>query len=157
MTESPQAERDDAIVVVLPLSPSDTNPPLGPYLLKTCFERIGLSLAVRDLSIDYINLFKDGTTSGSRLLGDQDKDRRATHAARDHFVTAWDLGAAPPLHLPCSSDAVLGMHFRFEDIENAVRDASRDGSFWNRFFGDQLFSRAQRPPRVLGISIMGPC
>lgn len=147
----------NVILVVPPLSPSDTNPPLGPYLLKTCFEKAGLRLDVSDLSARYLNRFKQSTSSsGERVLGDQDKDRVTTHNARDHFQAISPLGTEPTMHLPDSADSILGMHYSFELIENAVARACEAESEWSRFIEEGLFSQYTEPPRVLGLSIMGP-
>jgi hypothetical protein len=147
----------DALVVVPPLSPSDTNPPLGPYILKAAYEAAGLSLEVADLSIAFLNRFK--TTARSRqdaTLGDQDKDRSVTHAARADFLAKCPLRESDPLHVPCSSDPVLGMHYGFDAIEWAVRESTSPGSFWREFIVDQLGLNHNVPPRIVGISIMGP-
>jgi len=149
--------RPDVIVVVPPLSPSDTNPPLGPYLLKTCAERVEIQLDVADLSIRYLNRFKKhacGQTS--RVLGDQDKDRSATHAARDHYRAICPLVTEPTLHLPDSADPILGMHYSFEAIERAVALACEPGSECRHVAAEDLFARYPVPPSVLGLSIMGP-
>jgi len=147
----------DVIVVVPPLSPSDTNPPLGPYLLKTCAERAGLRLDVADLSVRHLNRFKNhAPTPTARLLGDQDKDRSATHAARDHFRAICPLVAEPTLHLPDSADPILGMHYSFESIEQAVAQACEPASECRQFIEEDLFARYPLPPTVLGLSIMGP-
>ncbi len=147
----------DAIVVVPPLSPSDTNPPLGPYLLKTCFEKAGIQLDVCDLSIIYLNRFKQSTSnSRGHVLGDQDKDRATIYAARVHFRENSPLATESTLHLPDSADPILGMHYSFESIERAVTRACESESVWSRFIEDGLFSRYLKPPCVLGLSIMGP-
>lgn len=149
--------QSDAMIVVPPLSPSDTNPPLGPYLLKTCFEKAGLSLGVLDLSIRYLNRFKSGpAVRGDPVVGDQDKDRRATHAARDHFIANSPLVARPALHVPCCSDPTLGMHYSFDEIRSAVDAACKPGSFWRQFVEEHILGGGLAPPRVLGVSIMGP-
>lgn len=148
----------DALIVVPPLSPSDTNPPLGPYLLRRCFERAGLRLDVADLSVKYLNRFRSPGSIGSSdgRVGDQDKDRRLTHAARDHFVSTNPLMDQATLHVPCSADPVLGMHFGFDAIDRAVDVAAVPTSFWRDFVQAELFDRVDCRPGVLGISIMGP-
>jgi hypothetical protein len=147
-----------AIVVVPPLSPSDTNPPLGPYILRRGCERAGIEVAVADLSVAYVNRFKgEGVQPHSRVLGDQDKDRAATHAARNHFIAMSPLSARPAIHAPDAADPVLGMHYGFSDIHDAVVSASRRGTFWRTFLDEHLFTaHAASPPSVLGLSIMGP-
>lgn len=147
----------DAIVVVPPLSPSDTNLPLGPYILRAAYEGAGLSLEVADLSIAYINRFRGCRKSRcDSVLGDQDKDRGVTHAAREHFIRNSPLSAEASLYAPCSCDPVLGMHYSREQIERAVLEAAKPGSFWNTFIGQSLDFDVRTPPRILGLSIMGP-
>lgn len=147
----------DVVVVVPPLSPSDTNPPLGPYLLKACFEQAELRLDVFDLNARYLNRFKHGpSSSGGRVLGDQDKDRAATHTARALFRENCPLTAEPTLHLPDSADPILGMHYSFDSIDRAVTRVCQSGTEWKRFIQDSLFLQYPEPPRVLGLSIMGP-
>jgi hypothetical protein len=147
----------DVIVVVPPLSPSDTNPPLGPYLLKACAEKAGIRLDVADLNVQHLNRFKNHTSAQTtRVLGDQDKDRSATHAARHHFRAICPLVTAPTLHLPDSADPILGMHYSFESIESAVAAACEPTSECWRLIEEDLFARYPVPPRVLGLSIMGP-
>ncbi|MCL4743726.1 MAG: hypothetical protein KJZ54_16135, partial [Phycisphaerales bacterium] len=147
----------DVIVVVPPLSPSDTNPPLGPYLLKACAEKAGIRLDVADLSVQHLNRFKNqSSTQTTRVLGDQDKDRSATHAARDHVRAICPLATAPTLHLPDSADPILGMHYSFESIESAVAAACEPTSEFWQLIEEDLVARYPVPPRVLGLSIMGP-
>ena len=147
----------DAVVVVPPLSPSDTNPPLGPYLLKACAERRGLRVDVADLSVRHLNRFKGSQSrSSDYVLGDQDKDRAATHAARDHFRKFSPLVGEPTLYLPCSSDPMLGMHYSFDSVERAVSRACEPTSEYRRLVEEDLFAHYPVPPHVLGLSIMGP-
>jgi len=147
----------DVIVVVPPLSPSDTNPPLGPYLIKTCAEKAGVHLEVADLSVRHLNQFKRSVSiSNDRLLGDQDKDRSATHAARNHFWNISPLTNEPNLHLPDCADPILGMHYSFDAIGRAVAHACEPSSECRRFIEEELFAHFQLPPRVLGLSVMGP-
>ena len=147
----------DLVVVVPPLSPSDTNPPLGPYLLKTCAEMARLQLEVVDLGVQHLHRFKcDNSDSGSCVLGDQDKDRVATHAARDHFRAISPLAIEPTLHLPDCADPILGMHYSFESIARAVERACQPDSEHRRLVEKDLFAHYPLPPPVLGLSIMGP-
>lgn len=147
----------DALIVVPPFSPSDTNPPLGPYLLKACAERAGLALSVEDMSMRYIRRFMphDAGEAG-RLLGDQDKDRKVVHAARDHLRAICPLASEPTLHLPVGADPFSGMHDGFDAIERAVRAACEPGSPVLQLIEEDLFAHHREPPRVLGLSIMGP-
>lgn len=145
----------DALIVVPPLSPSDTNPPLGPYLLKRCLKRQGLSLSVVDLSIAYINAFKsNGRTRVDKTLGDQDKDRSATHAAREHYVRS--IPVRWQLHTPCSANPLLGMHVGFDELDAMLRRILQPGSYWHGFLEEHLFGVVDEAPAILGLSIMGP-
>jgi hypothetical protein len=146
----------DAIIVVPPISPSDTNPPLGPYLLRTCFEKARLSLRVCDLSIAYLRAFGlSAQAESAAILGDQDKDRELIGRAKQHFLQVCPLAATSPLALPCCCNAITGMHFSFDDVESAVAAAAQPGHFLHRFVEHELFN-GHAPPRVLGLSIMGP-
>lgn len=147
----------DALIVVPPFSPSDTNPPLGPYLLKACAERAGLTLSVEDMSMRFIRRFMphDAGEVG-RLLGDQDKDRKVVHAARDHLRAICSLAGEPALHVPIGADPFSGMHYCFDAIERAVRAACEPGSPVLQLIEEDLFAHHREPPRVLGLSIMGP-
>ncbi|MCC6427338.1 MAG: radical SAM protein [Phycisphaerales bacterium] len=90
------------------------------------------------------------------MLGDQDKDRSATHAARDHYRAICPLVTEPTLHLPDSADPILGMHYSFESIEQAVAQACEPATKCRRFIEEDLFAHFPLPPSVLGLSIMGP-
>lgn len=149
--------RWDVVVVVPPLSPSDTNPPLGPYLLKTCAEKTGLRLDVADLSVRHLNRFKSlASVRTTNVLGDQDKDRLATHAARDHFLAICPLRAEPTLHLPDGANPILGMHYAFESVERAIAMACEPNSYCRRLVEEDFFVTYSAAPRIVGISIMGP-
>lgn len=148
----------DAVIVTTPLSPTDTQPPAGPAILATCAHRRELSVRPFDLNIRYLNRFKEhsrGTTSGVPV-GDQNKDRDITHAAKTHFLMACPLATSTPLHAADGVNPVLGMNFSFEDIASAVEGASRPGHFWHDFIEATLFREVTMAPRILGLSIMGP-
>lgn len=147
----------DALIVVPPFSPSDTNPPLGPYLLKASAEKAGLELCVEDMSVRFIRRFMphDAAEAG-RLIGDQDKDRKVVHAARDHLRAICPLNSEPTLHVPIGADALFGMHYGFDSIERAVRAACEPDSPVSKLIEDDLFAHHPDPPRLLGLSIMGP-
>jgi len=146
----------DVLLVVPPLSPSDTNPPLGPYLLRTCLERAGLGTVVCDLSIAYIRSFGE-SKSAERIpvLGDQDKDRLLLAKAKRVFLEQSPLAIAESIALPSCGNAVTGMHFDFEEVSRAVHAASDPSHPWARFAREHLFRRFAAPA-VLGLSIMGP-
>jgi hypothetical protein len=146
----------DVILVVPPLSPSDTNPPLGPYLLRTCLERVGLVAAVSDLSIAYIRSFGESdSTQRMPVLGDQDKDRVLLARAKRAFLSQTPFASTQSIALPCCGNAVTGMHFGFDGVSRAVHAASEPLHPWSRFVGEHLFERFAAPG-VLGLSIMGP-
>jgi radical SAM superfamily enzyme YgiQ (UPF0313 family) len=149
--------RWDVVVVVPPLSPSDTNPPLGPYLLKTCAEKAGVRLDVADLSVRHLNRFRSrSSVRTTNVLGDQDKDRSATHAARNHFLAICLLRFEPTRHLPDGANPILGMNYAFESIERAVAMACEPNSDCRRLVEEELFVNYRAAPRIVGISIMGP-
>jgi hypothetical protein len=148
-------DRFDVLLVVPPLSPSDTNPPLGPHLIRTGLRNAGLSSRVIDLSIRYLACFRRSEARApSGALGDQDKDRTIIATAREHFLASSPLRMMVPAHLPPGADAQLGMHYRFEEIAEAAAAATARGSFWRDFLLEHVF--AGPPPAVLGLSIMGP-
>lgn len=149
--------RPDAILIVPPLSPSDTNPPLGPYLLRSALEARGLSLEVADLSAAYLRRFRSRRSMVHDLtLGDQGKCRATTHAARDHFLSNCGLTFEEATCAPLVGTAALGMHYSFAAIDRAVHRACRQGSFWWRFLNEHLRVGSPESPRVVGISLMGP-
>jgi len=148
-------QSQDALIVVPPLSPSDTNPSLGPYLLRTVAENSGLRLRVCDLSIAYLRTFGESEQEvGAPLVGDRDKDRGLIGRAKAHFLEFHPLRGRESFMQPCCVDPLLGMHFRFEDIEDALRESERRG-YWASFLESRLFGRFHEPA-VLGFSIMGP-
>lgn len=60
------------------------------------------------------------------------------------------------MHLPDSADAMLGMHYSFDSLERAVALACEPDSECRRLIEADLFDHYTLPPRVLGLSIMGP-
>jgi radical SAM superfamily enzyme YgiQ (UPF0313 family) len=65
------------------------------------------------------------------------------------------LYAYPPSYLPEGADPVAGMHYSSEVISRAVAAQSADGTWWDEWLSRDLFGGFRRPPRVLGVSIMG--
>ena len=146
----------DLAVVVPPLSPSDTNPPLGPYLLRTCLEQSGLVVRVHDLSIAFLrSMGSSNSISSLPILGDQDKDRDLISRAKHEYRERSPLSHNDPFALPCCGNALLGMHYSFDDIHAAVEAASDRHHPWATFLDHTLFA-TQAEPLVLGFSIMGP-
>lgn len=147
----------DLLLVVPPFSPSDTNPPLGPYVLKTSLARAGLNMDVADLSIRYLSRFETNPSQPTvRLLGDQHKDRNAISAARAHFSSICPLFEEVPVHLPSCADPLWGMHYSFESIDRAVETACQSSSECRIFVETAFFAEHPCRPLAVGLSIMGP-
>lgn len=147
----------DAIVVVPPPSPSDTNPPLGPAIISRVASRYGLRVGVIDLNIRFIRKFVGlARPRGSFALGDHGKDRRLVAAAADWFFSHTPLGGEPPMYLPDAANAVAGMHYSFASIARALDKAAAGEGPWRSWLESDLLDGIGAPVPTLGISIMGP-
>ncbi|MGW0436637.1 B12-binding domain-containing radical SAM protein [Micromonospora sp. NPDC003197] len=62
----------------------------------------------------------------------------------------------PPLHLPDTADPVAGMHYPVTAITTAVNVAATDPEPWRSWLEDQLRAACDRPPTMVGVSLMGP-
>jgi hypothetical protein len=148
----------DTIIVVPPFSPSDTNPPLAPAMLRECATRRGIDLEVVDLNA----LFMLGTPvdrqtgkRGGEAIGDQGKDRAFLADTRAAYRERTEVGKRPTEALPAYADPILGMHYSFETISESIDYSIAQRSWWRRFVGEFLID-AHSEPIVLGISVMGP-
>jgi len=146
----------DAVLVIPPPSPSDTNPPLGPAIIARAAHRAGFSIRVIDLNALHISRFREKLPHRSTaVLGDQGKDRLlVAHAARSVYATTGLYGCTPK-YLPDGADPVAGMHYSLESITTAVLAQSADGTWWDEWLTADLFDRIDSPPPVFGVSIMG--
>lgn len=148
----------DAMIIVPPPSPSETNPPLGPMVLARTAYGHGLQVEVVDLNIEYLRRF-GGTDDGriGSVLGDHGKNRKLVAQAAEFFFASTGLHPEEAVHLPDTADARAGMHFAFSTLDRAVAQAASSGAFWEEWLGEVLFRRraGARPP-VVGISVMGP-
>lgn len=143
-----------ALIVVPPLSPSDTNPPLGPGILRAELSGHGLSSRTLDLAIAFLRRFgASGHTRESRLVGDQDKDRRLTHTAREAFLELLPL-SGHPIHVPDCVDPKLAMAYSFQQLRTAVEQAMQPGQALGDFVRGELGQF--EVPAIVGISLMGP-
>ncbi|MFA1545013.1 radical SAM protein [Actinomadura chokoriensis] len=154
-------EVTDALVLVPPPSPSETNPPLGPMILARAAARHGLNIEVRDLNIEYIRQFTGiarapaGGVPGG-VLGDHGKNRALLATAAGRFFASTGLCPGEAVHLPDTADARAGMHFDFETLRRATARAAAPGAFWGKWLEERVFGTLPEPPPVVGISIMGP-
>jgi hypothetical protein len=147
----------DGVIVVPPPSPSETNPPLGPAILVSSAAEHGLSVAVADLNITYLNGFHGKTPTREALaVGDHGKDRAMLAAATEKFFRDTGLREQPSLYAPDTADPAAGMHVGFDALENALKFAVNGPSPWSEWLERKLFDIFDPPPPVLGVSIMGP-
>lgn len=146
----------DVIVVVPPLSPNGTNPPLGPALLRTALERRDLSVGVCDLNREFFQEETSGTTIGhSSIVGDHDKDRGHLRIVREEFRRlSADLRPHSTQWVPPCADAFESAAFDFDELQQCVERAAAAGQPLREWLETHLF-RKYEAPRVLGISIMG--
>lgn len=152
-------QAQDVCIVVPPFSPNDTNPPLGPALLRASLREAGFDATLLDLNIRFLNAF-GGASSGASfspnsVIGDHDKDRPRIRRARSLFREITPLRDSTAAHVPVGVDPVFGMCFDFDEVKSAVNRAAQPGHPWREFLDTHLF-KARRQPRVLGISLMGP-
>ncbi|MEU0546668.1 B12-binding domain-containing radical SAM protein [Micromonospora sp. NPDC005979] len=144
------------MIVVPPPSPSDTNPPLGPAILATAAARSGFCVQVLDLNILLLRRFTNQSAGPGGTLGDHGKDRSSVAAAARWLFAQTGLRDTPPLHLPDTADPVAGMHYPLAAITAAVAAATTDPEPWRTWLEQQLRATCDRPPTVVGVSVMGP-
>ncbi|GAB3077477.1 B12-binding domain-containing radical SAM protein [Micromonospora schwarzwaldensis] len=148
--------RCDALIVVPPPSPSDTNPPLGPAILATVAARSGFHVEVLDLNILLLRQFGKRAGGLGHTLGDHGKDRSGVAAAAQWLFAHTGLRGTPPLHLPDTADPVAGMHYPLSAVTAAVTAAAADPEPWRAWLEEHLLATCDRPPTVVGVSLMGP-
>ncbi|MFD0683271.1 B12-binding domain-containing radical SAM protein [Actinomadura fibrosa] len=147
----------DALLIVPPPSPSETNPPLGPMILARAADRNGVHVRICDLNIEYLRRFRGVTDDrGKGIIGDHGKNRALLAAAAEWFFDETGLDRADALHLPDTADARAGMHFAFASLERATAQAAEPGAFWATWLSGILFPAVPEPPCVVGVSMMGP-
>jgi hypothetical protein len=146
----------DALIVVPPPSPSDTNPPLGPAILSTAAARRGFNVEVLDLNILLLRRFANPSADLGGTLGDHGKDRSSVAAAANWLFAQTGLRETPPLHLPDTADPVAGMHYPLAAVMSAVAAATAEPEPWRGWLEQQLRAACDRPPTVVGVSLMGP-
>jgi hypothetical protein len=149
----------DAVIIVPPPSPSDTNPPLGTALIASVAAQRGLAVDVLDLNIRYINQFRTrAPQSLGGVIGDHGKDKELlADAARTLFDTC-GLNEEEPLFAPAAADPVAGMHYSFDSIGAAVKRTLAGIGPWRGWLERELLDYLRRSgvPSVFGVSIMGP-
>jgi hypothetical protein len=150
-------DRVDGVVIFPPPSPSDTNPPLGPALLARAASRLGVRLDVIDLNMMYIGRFRTGPElRKSRLIGDQGKDRPLLAKSSRALFDSFDMADETPMFLPDGADAVAGMHYSFRAVERTLNRLTKATGPLSDLLEDCIFSRDGWPPKVVGVSVMGP-
>ncbi|MFJ1975428.1 B12-binding domain-containing radical SAM protein [Streptomyces sp. NPDC087903] len=148
--------RSMGLIVVPPPSPSDTNPPLGPALLARAAARHGVDLGVADLNIAHINRFRcTARRRPTAALGDHGKDRPLVATAAQNLFAQFGLAGERPAFLPPGDEPAQGMHYSFEALERRLSLSAKGGDL-AQWLQNSLFSRPDWPPRVLGVSLMGP-
>jgi hypothetical protein len=154
---SPDDQVIDAIIIVPPPSPSETNPPLGPAILARVASKAGYHVKTIDLNIRHIRDFSHTESPRqTTAVGDHGKDRRLVAQTSQSIFDMTGLSSRPPLFLPPGADAIAGMHFSFEDLDAALASAALSSSWWSRWIDAEVFSRYLVQPPVLGVSLMGP-
>jgi hypothetical protein len=155
----PGADHDeiaDAVLVIPPPSPSDTNPPLGPAIIARAAERAGFSTRVIDLNALHISRFRGTLPSRDTLaLGDHGKDRPLVAQAARWLYDVTGLYNHVSEYLPEGADPVAGMHYPWKAISAATLDQCAEGTWWEHWLSRDLFGRFPRPPLLLGVSVMG--
>lgn len=150
-----------AVVFVLPPSPSDTNPPLGPAILARSARKAGGAVFVRDLNIAYLRQFQQGGVVAEAVpntLGDQGKDRSLAATAATALYRQFDLDPYGALFVPDVATAEAGMHFSEAAIERSISRHLSQGSSLAAWISHRLdeFQADVGTPDVVGVSIMGP-
>lgn len=154
-------ETKTTVVFVLPPSPSDTNPPLGPAILARSAQKAGGQVFVRDLNISFLQQFrKESRVAGEarETLGDQGKDRSLAATAAAALYRQFDLEPDGALFVPDVATPEAGMHFSEAEIERSLtRQLSRmsDLAVWISSHLDEFQSEIGTP-EVVGVSLMGP-
>ncbi|GGM24659.1 MULTISPECIES: hypothetical protein [Micromonospora] len=110
-------------------------------------------MEVLDLNILLLRRFARQADRAGPTLGDHGKDRSGVSAAARWLFTQTGLYDTPPLHLPDTADPVAGMHYPLEAVTAAVSGAV--GS-WREWLEQQLRACCDRPPTMVGVSLMGP-
>ncbi len=147
----------DALLIVPPISPSETNPPLGPMILARAADRHGLKVKILDLNIEYLLSFQGAAeTVETGVLGDHGKNRVFLATAAERFFRGTGLPTTEALHLPDTADARAGMHFAFDTLHHATARATTDAMPWSEWLDELIFGATTTPPSVVGISMMGP-
>lgn len=146
----------DAVLVIPPPSPSDTNPPLGPAIIARVAQRAGFNVRVVDLNALHISRFREFPQRRDTLaLGDHGKDRLIVAQAARQLYEVTGLYGYDPEFMPDGADPVAGMHYSWDALDSAVRDQSEGGTWWIEWLERDLFGRFPDPPAFLGVSVMG--
>ncbi|MEW2331835.1 B12-binding domain-containing radical SAM protein [Micromonospora chersina] len=113
-------------------------------------------MEVLDLNILLLQRFGGQTAALSHTLGDHGKDRSSVAAAAQWLFAHTGLRDTPPLHLPDTADPVAGMHYPLAAVTAAAAAAVADPEPWRSWLEQQLRAVCDRPPTVVGVSLMGP-
>ncbi|MGW4562374.1 B12-binding domain-containing radical SAM protein [Streptomyces sp. NPDC004561] len=116
----------------------------------------GVPLSVVDLNIAYVNRFRDSARQRpTHALGDHGKDRALVQAAAGDLFSSFGLAHEPPLFLPTGEQPIPGMHYAFDTLDQRITQVAA-GSSLSAWLEKTLFDRPDWPPRVFGVSLMGP-
>ncbi|MFC8848984.1 MULTISPECIES: B12-binding domain-containing radical SAM protein [unclassified Micromonospora] len=113
-------------------------------------------MEVLDLNILLLSRFVGRDAPHGPTLGDHGKDRPGVAAAAQWLFAHTGLRDAPALHLPDSADPVAGMHYPLSAVTAAVAAAGAEPEPWRAWLEQQLRTACDRPPAVVGVSLMGP-
>ncbi|WP_157740230.1 B12-binding domain-containing radical SAM protein [Micromonospora auratinigra] len=118
--------------------------------------RSGFQVEVLDLNILLLRRFGNRAVRPSHTLGDHGKDRSGVAAAAQWLFDHTGLRDTAPLHLPDTADPVAGMHYPLAAISDAITAAAGDPIPWRAWLEEHLRATCDRPPAIVGVSLMGP-
>lgn len=147
-----------AAVFVMPPSPSDTNPPLGPAILARRAHEAGLTVSVWDLNIEFINSVRGHARREEySAVGDQGKDRSLVARSAAVLFSQFGIPRSEVLFCPDVGDPNAGMHFTAEGVQDAVQRHVHTESLLAQWIDSKL-DELERDgwPSLVGVSIMGP-
>lgn len=147
----------DAVIAIPPPSPSDTNPPLGPALIRAEGRDAGLEIQIVDLNIEYIrSIAKERQPTHSRTLGDHGKDRPLLQEAADRLFRGFGFETDDLVYVPEGAHAVAGMHLTNDSLQRRTTTFMAEHADVVDWMRHRVLDQWRRAPAVVGISIMGP-
>ena len=151
------ASSPDAVLVIPPPSPSDTNLPLGPALLRAEAHESGFDVRLIDLNIEYI---RRNSPSGSErvafALGDHGKDRNLVRQAASRLFEVFGFGPEDLLFVPLGAHGAEGMHVTDEALARRTQAFVEEQHEFTNWIRRRVLGQFASVPAVVGVSIMGP-